>query len=90
MARSKIVYKEQSEVYAKYCHPQSDDFLEYKSTLLIKDMGKQPIIMELKFDGIYPSFAPMPPEKHIIKAKDIIDLYLKLKRWFSKYGYEIK
>ncbi len=39
---------------------------------------------------IYPSFAPIPPEEHIIRAKDILELYLKLKRWFCKYGYELK
>jgi len=42
------------------------------------------------FDGMHPSFAPMPPEEHTIRAKDIIDLFLKLKRWFGKYGYELK
>ena len=90
MAKSKIIYKEKADIFAEYYHPQSDDSLEYKSTLLIKDSGKQPITMKLKFDGMHPSFAPMPPEEHIIRAKDIIDLYLKLKRWFGKYGYELK
>ena len=90
MARAKIIYQDKPDIYAKYYHPQSDDFLEYKSTLQIKDSGKQPIVLKLKFNGIYPSFAPMPPEEHTIRAKDIIDLYLKLKRWFGKYGYEIK
>jgi len=90
MAKSNIIYKDRPTVYAKYYHPQSGDFLEYKSTIVIKDFGKQPITMKLKFDGIHPSFAPMPPENHTIKAKDIIDLYLKVTRWFGKYGYEIK
>ena len=90
MAKSNIIYKEQPEIYAKYCHPQSGDFLEYKSTVVIKDSGKQPITMKLTFVGMHPSFAPMPPEKHTIKAKDTFDLYLKLTRWFAKYGYEIK
>jgi len=90
MAKSKIIYKERPEVYAKYHHPQSDAFLEYKSTIHIRDSGKQPITLKMKFDGIPPSFAPMPPEEHTIKATDIIDLCLKLKRWFGKYGYELK
>jgi len=90
MAKSNIIYKDRPTVYAEYYHPQSGDFLEYKSTIVIKDFGKQPITMKLKFDGIHPSFAPMPPEDHTIKAKDIIDLYLKVTRWFGKYGYEIK
>jgi len=90
MATSKIIYKEKPDIFAKYYHPQSEDFLEYKSTIQIKNTGKQPITLKLKFAGMYPSFAPMPPETHTIKAENLIDLYLKLKRWFSKYGYEIK
>jgi hypothetical protein len=90
MAKSNIIYRDRPEIYAKYYHPQSDDFLEYKSTVQIRDSGKQPITMKLKFNGIHPSFAPMPPEEHTIKAKDIIDLYLKLKRWLDKYGYELR
>jgi len=90
MAKSEIIYKENPDIYAKYYHPQSGDFLEYKSTIQIKSTGKQPITMKLKFDGMYPSFAPMPPETHTIKAENLIDLYLKLNRWFSKYGYEIR
>jgi hypothetical protein len=84
------IYREESFIYAKYTHPQSEDFLEYKSTIQIKDTGKQPVIMKLRFDGIHPSFAPMPPEEHTIKAANIIELFLKLGRWFQKYGYAIK
>jgi len=32
----------------------------------------------------------MPPEEHVFRTKDIIDLFIKIKRWFRKYGYEIK
>ena len=90
MAKIEILYKEESLIFAKYNHRQSDDFLEYKSTIQIKDTGKQPVIMKLNFDGIHPSFAPMPPEEHTIKAANIIELFSKLGRWFHKYGYEIK
>jgi hypothetical protein len=90
MVKSQIIYQERPEIIAKYYHPQSDDYLTYTSTIQIKNSGKQPITLKLKFDGTYPSFAPMPPEEHTIDAKDLIDLYLKLKRWFGKYGYELK
>jgi len=89
MAKSNLIYEDRPEVFAKYYHPQSDEFLEYESIIQIKDMGKQPVSIHLKFTGLPPSFAPMPPDQHTIKAKDIIDLYLKLKRWFGKYGYEL-
>lgn len=90
MAKSNILYQEKADIYAKYYHPGSGDFLEYKATIQIKDSGKLPVVMKMKFDGIEPSFAPMPPEDHVFKAKDLIDLFLKLNRWFNKYGYKIK
>ena len=90
MAKSEVLYREEVNIYAKYYHPDSDDFLEYNATIQIKDIGKQPITMIMKFDGLVPSFAPMPPEEHVFKAKDLIDLLLKINRWFKKYGYEMK
>ncbi len=89
MGRSKTIYQEKSCIYAKYCHPKSDEFLEYDTTLQIKDSGKQPIVIEMKYSTYPTSFAPMPPEEHIIRAKDITELVLKLNRWFSKYGYKM-
>ena len=73
-----------------YHIPQSDDYLEYQTLIQIKDSGKQPVTMKFKFTGLPPSFAPMPPEKHVLKAKDLPELFLKLNRWVSKYGYEFK
>ena len=46
--------------------------------------------MKIIFDGIEPSFAPMPPNEHTFKAENIIDLFVKIKKWFKKYGYELK
>ena len=89
MAKSKIIYEDQPIVYAKFDHPQSDDYIEYKSILQIKDSGKQPISIQLEFTGT-PPFSPMPPEKHVIKASDVIELYVKLGRWFGKFGYTIR
>ena len=88
MTKTKVIYEEKSVLFAKYYHPKSDDYLEYITKILIKDSGKTPVQMNLTFDGILPSFAPMPPNEHIIRAKSIIDLSLKIKRWLKKYGYE--
>jgi hypothetical protein len=90
MAKANKIYQENTEIYAKYYQRGSDDFLEYKAIIQIKDSGKLPIVMEIKFDGMEPSFAPMPPEEHVFRAKDLIDLFLKINRWFNKYGYLIK
>ena len=88
MRKSSIIYQANVDVLAKYYHPQSDDYLEYKAKIEIKDSGKQPVVMKMNFDGIFPSFAPMPPEEHTIKAKDLIELFVKLKRWLKSLDSE--
>ena len=85
-----VIYEEKMVLTAKYYHPKSDDYLDYLSTIIIKNSGKNPVQIILKFDGIPPFAAPMPPERHVIKAPSILELYVKLARWFKKYGYEIK
>jgi len=89
MTKSKIIYEDRPTVYAKFNHPQSDDYIEYDSIIQIKDTGKQPITIQLELTGI-PSFAPMPPDKHIIKASNLIELYVKLERWLGKFGFTIR
>ena len=90
MAKSIVIYSEVVNLIADFHHPQSDEYVEYQGNIKIKESGKQPVTIELKFIEGYISFAPEPPIKHIIKAKNIIDLNLKLIRWFDKYGYILK
>jgi hypothetical protein len=89
MTKAKIIYEEQSHLSARYCHPKSADYLDYKTKIVIKNSGKTPVQMSLAFDGILPFAAPMPPKKHTIRAKSILDLSVKIKRWLKKYGYEL-
>lgn len=90
MSKSRIIYEEKGELTAKYYRLHSDDFLNYKTQIRIKEIGNNPIEMILEFDGNYPFAAPLPPEQHIIKASSILDLYIKISRWFKKYGYELQ
>jgi len=32
----------------------------------------------------------MPPEEYSIKATSVLDLSVKLAKWFKKYGYELE
>ncbi len=89
MKKASIIYEEERILTAKYCHPKSDDFLDYLSIIRIKNSGKNPVEVILKFVGILPFIAPMPPEEHTIKAPAILDLYSKLVKWFKKYGYDV-
>ena len=68
MKKAKIIYEEKSILTAKYYYPQSDDYLEYISTVKIKDSGKNPIEMVLEFDGILPYVGIMPPKENTIKS----------------------
>ena len=89
MAKSKIVYEEETILAAKFNHPKSAGYLEYKARVQIKDSGKTPVHLFLKFDGIPPFAAPMPPEEHSIRAASILELGLKVNKWLKKYGYVI-
>ncbi len=90
MAKSIIIYSEVVNLIADFSHPPSDEWVEYQGNIKIKESGKQPINIEIKFIDGHMSFAPEPPNKHTIKAKNIIDLNLKLIRWFDKYGSILK
>lgn len=90
MKKLSILYEEEKILTVKYFKPRSEDYLDYKSIIRIKNTGKNPVEMILIFDGIYPFTAPMPPENHKILAPSILDLFVKANRWFKKYGYEIK
>ena len=90
MKNASIIYEESNRVTVTYFQPKSREYLEYLSIIRVKNSGKFPVEIDLKFDGILPFAAPMPPEKHTIKAESIIDLYFKMSRWFRKYGYELK
>lgn len=87
MKRAKIIYEEKSILTAKYHHPKSDDYLNYISIIRIKDSGKNPIEMVVKFDGILPFVGTMPPKEHTFKAPSILEMHMKIVRWLRKYGY---
>ena len=87
MKKLSIIYKETRILTAKFNHPKSEDYLDYRSIITIKEAGKNPVEMTLNFCGIPPYAAPMPPKDHTIMAPAILDLYSKVARWFKKYGY---
>ena len=89
MPRAKIIYEESSELIAKFAHPKSKEYVIYDACIRIKDSGKTPVEMALKFDGIVPFLAPMPPEEHTVRAASIVELYSKIGNWFRSHGYEL-
>lgn len=89
MAKVKIIYKFEDELIVKYIHPRGKEYLSYDTVTTIRENVKTPITIQLEFNGIPPCAAPLPPEEHEIKAMSIIDLYVKLNKWFNNYGYAI-
>ncbi len=87
MKKAKIIYEEKSILTAKYYHPKSYDYLEYISIINIKDSGKNPIEMIVKFIGIIPFVGIMPPKEYTFRSPSILELHRKIVRWLKKYGY---
>ena len=87
MKKAKVIYEEKSILTAKYHHPKSEDYLDYISIIKIKDSGKNPIEMVVKFDGILPFVGIMPPKEQTFRAPSILELHQKIVRWLKKYGY---
>ena len=87
MKKASTIYEETRILTAKYYHSKSDDYLNYISIIRIKDSGKNPIEMAVKFDGILPFVGTMPPKEYIFKAPSILEMHVKIVRWLKKYGY---
>jgi len=90
LQKPQTLYTENNEIVVKYCHPKSDDYLHYKSTITIKASGKLPVEMKINFFGRFPFIAPMPPTEYEFKSASIVDLHAKYVKWFRKYGYIFK
>ncbi|MCK5662714.1 MAG: hypothetical protein KAI17_04465 [Thiotrichaceae bacterium] len=69
--------------------PRANDWVEYASILKIKDGGKTPVTLNMKFVPPHPFSVNMPLE-HAIKAESISSLYGKVIRFLWKYGVEFR
>ena len=87
MPGAKTVYTSDDVIVAKFAHPRAREYVHYTSTIAIKDSGKNPVTIKLKFDGFPPDMAPMPPEEHTIAAPTVVELFRKIERWLRKHGY---
>ena len=83
MARYKIIFESAEEIYGVI--PRANDWVHYSSTLKIKDGGKLPVSLDMTFVPPHP-FAFNMPEQHSIKAANITDAYVKVVKFFNKFG----
>jgi hypothetical protein len=89
MAKSNIIYEEETELTVRLDNQRGKEFLNFGSQIRIKGSGKTPVEMCLTFDGPPPFAAPMPPGKYTIKAESVVDLYQKTLRWLRRNGYKL-
>ncbi|RLD62700.1 MAG: hypothetical protein DRI84_10605 [Bacteroidetes bacterium] len=87
MPKNLIVFEETGEICLKF--NQAPEYLTYRTKIIKKSSGKNPVCIELTFIGIWPYAAPMPPEKHRINAENISSLFPKVAKWAYKYGYTL-
>jgi hypothetical protein len=87
MPRYKVVFESTEEIYGVV--PRAYDCVHYKSILKIKDGGKTPVSLEMTFVPPHP-FAFNMPDSHLIKGTSITDVYVKVVRFFNKFGIEFR
>ena len=67
----------------------SHEWIEYEAILRVKDSGKQPVSLELKFVPPHPFVVNMPKHK-TLKAESIAQVFSKLVLLFDKLGVDFK
>ncbi len=87
MPKYKVIFKSKEEIHGVI--PRAGDWVQYSSILTVKDGGKKPVTLEMKFVPPHPFICNMP-ETHSIKAESITDAYAKVVKFFGKFGIEFR
>ena len=87
MPKYKVIFTSKEFVHGVV--PRANDWVEYECTLQVKDGGKKPVSLDMKFVPPHPFLVNMPME-HSIQAESISNLYGKVARFLSKFGVEFR
>jgi hypothetical protein len=87
MPQYNIIFESKENVHGMV--PRAHDWVEYACVLKVKDGGKLPVSLDMKFIPPHPFIVNMP-EEHSIKAESISDLYWKVVKFLAKYGVEFR
>ena len=85
MPRYNVIFESKESIHGVV--PRANDWVEYSCILTVKDGGKMPVSLDMKFIPPHPFLVNMPLE-HSIKAESISDLYWKVVKFLTKYGVE--
>ena len=83
-----MLYLKLMKIFTELCLKHMIGF-HYKSILKVKDGGKYPVSLEMTFVPPHP-FAFNMPDNHSIKGTSITDVYVKVVRFFNKFGIEFR
>ncbi|MEJ1437819.1 MAG: hypothetical protein RPU61_11035 [Candidatus Sedimenticola sp. (ex Thyasira tokunagai)] len=83
MPRYNVVFESKETILGVV--PRANDWVEYSCVLKVKDGGKFPVSLDMKFIPPHPFLVNMPLE-HSIKDESISGLYGKVVKFLAKYG----
>ncbi|MGH7451079.1 MAG: hypothetical protein ACRENG_07030, partial [bacterium] len=86
MMKPNIIY--QSEEAISGFSPISKESIEYSATIIIKDSGKKPVSINMKFKPPHPYLFSMPLE-HKVEAESLTQAYAKIMKFLKKFGFEL-
>ncbi len=83
MKKTIIIYTEKQEIMGYF--PKGKDSVFYKGTLTITDKVKSAVTLDLKISIHH--FIFEFPERKSFKGDCVTEVYAKLSKWFSSYGF---
>jgi len=87
MPRYKIIFE--TKEYVNGIVSRANEWIQYDCLLTVKDGGKTPVSLDMKFVPPHP-FAVNMPDEHSIKAESISALYGKVVKYLWKHGVEFR
>lgn len=87
MKKTKVKFESQETVTGRV--RGSNEWIKYEAILHVKDSGKKPVSLELTFVPPHPFVVNMPEHK-TLEAESIAEVFLKLVRFFDKFGVDFK
>jgi hypothetical protein len=87
VVKSKISFQSEESILCR--HVRSREWIEYKALITIKDSGRQPVSIDLEFQGIQLLGCEMPVHK-MIRSENLSSAFLKLMRFLKNHGIEMK
>ncbi len=87
MPKYNVIYESKESINGYF--PPSREWVHYSIELTVKDGGKKPITLTMTFVPPHPYVFNMP-DTHSIKAESISDAYVKVVKFFRRFGMELR